>query len=134
MSEIDYLKKYKEELNELSIKYKRIEKKFEDSVLDIESMNVTMAEKIKMKALEVRCKDSQYLLEEVIYKFRLAENEDVNKYGLQFEKLLTDIRLMLSKNDLMGMIKHLEKIQSIIVRTDQYLATKIEEISKKTLH
>ena len=30
----------------------RIEKKFEDSVLDIESMNVTMAEKIKMKALK----------------------------------------------------------------------------------
>ena len=134
MSGMDFLKKYKEELNEISIKYKNIVKKFEYSVIDIESMNVTMAEKIKMEALEVRCKDSQYLLEEVIYNFRLTENEGVNKYTLQVEKLLTDIRLMLSKNDLMGMIKHLEKIPSVLIRIDQDLAMKIEEISKKTLH
>ena len=93
--------------------------------------------KIRMNALEIRCKNSQFLLENVITALTLnTEDKGVNQvaeYKDTVSNLLSSIRNELNKNNLLEMIKHLEKIPGVMSEIDNKIRIAIG-IDSKTLH
>ncbi|KAF3978766.1 MAG: hypothetical protein HFP77_00225 [Methylococcales symbiont of Iophon sp. n. MRB-2018] len=88
--------------------------------------------KIRMNALEIRCKNSQFLLENIITAFNTEDKglNQITECKDTISNLLSNIRNELDKNELLEMIKCLEKIPSVMSEIDKKISGLIETDSK----
>lgn len=129
MTHNDILLTIEQTLQGFSQEYEQIVDAFEQSVKGTESMEETKKDSVRMEALEVRCKNSQFLLERIIASFKANGNgwTQIEKYENQVSQLLSDIRDELHKNNLLEMIKRLEKIPFIMSQIDTELKTQMQK-------
>ena len=135
VNETNTLKTIKKMLDDLSNEYVQILNTFDKSTMRTESMEEEKKMSIRINSLEIRCKSSQFLLENIITSLTkngkgLAQNE---KYRNQVSKLLSDIREELGKNNLLEMIGYLEEIPTVMSEIDNEVKAQIEK-THKTLH
>lgn len=130
MTEIDALKTIKKMLDNFSDEYRQIVNTFDQSTMGAESMEEEEKMSIRMKALETRCKKSQFLLEDIITSLKVNGKNfiQMEKYQNQVSLLLTNIRDELGKNDLLKMIKYLEEIPAVMSGIDNEIKAQIDKI------
>ncbi|WP_423907785.1 hypothetical protein [Candidatus Spongiihabitans sp.] len=137
MSNKEILSIIKQKLDNFADEYKQIVNVFDESTMNTEHLAEEKKIKIRMNALEIRCKNSQFLLENVITALTLnTEDKGVNQvaeYKDTVSNLLSSIRNELNKNNLLEMIKHLEKIPVVMSEIDNKISIAIG-IDSKTLH
>ena len=137
MSNKEILSIIKQKLDNFADEYKQIVNVFDESTMNTEHLAEEKKIKIRMNALEIRCKNSQFLLENVITALTLnTEDKGVNQvaeYKDAVSNLLSSIRNELNKNNLLEMIKHLEKIPVVMSEIDNKIRIAIG-IDSKTLH
>ena len=135
VNETNTLRTIKKMLDDLSNEYVQILNTFDKSTMSTESMEEEKKMSIRINALEIRCKSSQFLLENIITSLNkngkgLAQ---IEKYRNQVSKLLSDIREELGKNNLLEMIGYLEEIPTVMSEIDNEVKAQIEK-THKTLH
>lgn len=135
MIETSTLKTIKKIIDYFSCDYKKIVSIFEKSTMGTEYMEEKKKMSIRINALEARCKSSQFLLEDIISSLKTNGEglSEIKKYENQVSQLLNDIRCELNKNNLLEMIKHLEKIPTVMSEIDNEIKTQIET-THATLH
>ncbi|SMM99389.1 hypothetical protein SPONN_518 [uncultured Candidatus Thioglobus sp.] len=125
----------KRKLDGFADEYKRIVNVFDESTMNTEHLVEEEKMKIRMDALEVRCKSSQFLLENVITALN-AEDKGINQVvecKNTVSSLLSDIRNELTQNNLLELIKHLERIPVVMSEIDNTIKI-ATEVGSKTLH
>ncbi|SMM99343.1 hypothetical protein SPONL_538 [uncultured Candidatus Thioglobus sp.] len=125
----------KRKLDGFADEYKRIVNVFDESTMNTEHLVEEEKMKIRMDALEVRCKNSQFLLENVITALN-AEDKGINQVvecKNTVSSLLSDIRNELTQNNLLELIKHLERIPVVMSEIDNTIKI-ATEVGSKTLH
>ncbi|KAF3981334.1 MAG: hypothetical protein HFP81_07295 [Methylococcales symbiont of Hymedesmia sp. n. MRB-2018] len=139
MSNKETLLVIKQKLDSFADEYKQIVNVFDKSTMNTEHLAEEKKMKIRMNALEIRCKNSQFLLENVITALN-AEDKEINQVAEcknTVSDLLSSVRNELNKNNLLEMIKHLEKIPVVMSIVDNSIGNKIRiatEIDSKSLH
>lgn len=135
MTDADIFLTVKKDLDNFSREYDQIIDTFEQATIHTFDMEETSKNKIRMDALEIRCKNSQFLLNRIIIALSDKCNglAEIKEYENKVTELLTNIRNELRKNDLLGMIKYLENIAVVMTEIDNKIKTNIEKISM-TLH
>lgn len=131
----DVLVTIKQALDECSKEYSQIVNTFEQSTRDTEAMEEEQKMKVRMDALEIRCKDSQFLLEKIIRELS-AESEDqalIKEYENKVVCLLNDIRQEINNNNLLEMIKQLENIPVVMSEIDEDIIA-IAQKTSSTIH
>ncbi|ORU90945.1 MAG: hypothetical protein A6F72_00010 [Cycloclasticus sp. symbiont of Poecilosclerida sp. N] len=133
MNNMGTLSVIKQKLDGFADEYKQIVNVFEESTINTEHLAEKKKMKIRINALEIRCKDSQFLLEGVITALNSGDKEvnQVAECKNTVSELLSSIRNELDKNDLLEMIKQLERIPAVMSIVSNRINNKIKN---PTLH
>ncbi|KAF3977306.1 MAG: hypothetical protein HFP77_07740 [Methylococcales symbiont of Iophon sp. n. MRB-2018] len=126
----------KQKLDKFAGEYKQIVDVFDKGTMNTEHLPEEEKMKIRMNALESRCKNSQFLLENIITAFN-AEDKGLNQITEcknAVSNLLSNIRNELNKNELLEMIKCLEKIPSVMSEIDKKISSLLIETDSDILH
>ncbi|KAF3980787.1 MAG: hypothetical protein HFP76_00280 [Methylococcales symbiont of Iophon sp. n. MRB-2018] len=132
MNNKEMLSIIKQKLDNFAGEYKQIVNVFDKSTMNTEHLPEEEKIKIRMNALEIRCKNSQFLLENIITAFNTEDKglNQITECKDTISNLLSNIRNELDKNELLEMIKCLEKIPSVMSEIDKKISGLIETDSK----
>lgn len=122
-------------LDNYANEYAQMVKTFDKSTMNTEDLTEEKKMKIRMDALEIRCKNSQFLLESIIATLQKHSMElpQIKQHADKANRLLMDVRKELHNNDLLAMIKFLEHIPLMMAEIHNDIKLQIQQ-TPTTLH